>query len=234
MAGQGDTRYKALDHPIRRKIIQLLASEPQTYSRLLEKLGIESGHLAYHIRNLEELLEKDPEGNYNLNREGEQAYKFLTGETEPVKPPQSSYTMSTLMVVSFLIIVIMGGILLAAPARSNEQHITALQEETIGLNLEALDTVYEIFEDWEIPREHWTGLLLNIVKIKSNLEELYTLTGEELFNTYAEQLETYESQLSNVIIVGDPGYMSLTVEKRYLIRELHTILLEIDEALSGL
>ncbi|MCW4011479.1 MAG: winged helix-turn-helix domain-containing protein [Candidatus Bathyarchaeota archaeon] len=234
MAGHGDTRYKALDHPIRRKIIQLLATEPQTYSRLLEKLGIESGHLAYHIRNLEELLEKDPEGNYKLNKEGEQAYKFLTGDIEPAKIPQSSYATSTLMIVSLLIIIIMGVILIGAPTRNNEQHITALQEETIRLNLEAIDTVYEIFEDWEIPREHWTGLLLNIVKIKSNLEELHTLTGEESLSTYAEQLETYESELSNVIIVGDPGYMSLTVEKRYLIRELHTILLEIDEALVGL
>ena len=234
MASRGDTRYKALDHPIRRKIIQLLATEPQTYSRLLEKLGIESGHLAYHLRNLEELVEKDVEGNYQLNREGEQAYKFLIGDSEPVKSPQNSYTMSTLMVVSFLIIVIMGGILLWAPSMNNEQHIVELREDTADLNLEALDIVYEIFEDWEIPREHWTGLLLDIVQIRSNLEELSTLTGDEDYNKYAAQLETYEEELSSVVVVGDPGYMSLTVEKRYLIRELHTILLEIDEMLVGL
>lgn len=234
MAGHRDTRYKALDHPIRREIIQLLASEPQTYSRLLEKLGIESGHLAYHIRSLEELVEKDPEGKYKLNRDGEQAYKFLSSDSEPAKPPQSAYTKATMLVVSFLVLVIIGVTLLGAPTRNNGQHVTILREETAELNLQALDIVYEVFEDWEIPREHWTGLLLNIVKIRSNLEELYTLTGDKRYNTYAEQLETYEDELSRVIIVGDPGYMSLTVEKRYLIRELHTILLEIDETLTGL
>jgi len=72
------------------------------------------------------------------------------------------------------------------------------------------------------------------VKIKSNLEELYTMTGDESYNTYSTQLETYEDELSSVVIVGDPGYMSLTVEKRYLIRELHSILLEIDETLASL
>jgi len=234
MASHGDTRYKALDHPIRRDIIQLLASEPQTYSRLLEKLDIESGHLAYHLRNLEELVEKDPEGNYQLNREGKQAYKFLTGDSEPQEAPQSLYTKAIVLIVSFLVIVIIGVTLLGAPTRNNEQHIAELREETTLLNLEALDTIYEVFEDWEIPREHWTGLLLKIVKIRSNLEELYTLTGLESYNVYANELETYEDELSSVVIVGDPGYMSLTVEKRYLIRELHAILLEIDEMLMGL
>lgn len=67
MSSLGDKRYKALDHHIRRKIIQLLADESQTYSQLLTKLKIESGHLAYHIRNLDELLDKDEEGNYYIS-----------------------------------------------------------------------------------------------------------------------------------------------------------------------
>ncbi|MBD3172024.1 helix-turn-helix domain-containing protein [Candidatus Bathyarchaeota archaeon] len=234
MAGQGDTRYKALDHPIRREIIQFLASEPQTYSRLLEKLGIESGHLTYHLRTLEELVEKDIEGKYQLNREGEQAYRFLTGETKPTETSQSLYIYGILLAVAFLLVVILGSALLGAYTENNEQHITELREDTSILTLEVLDIVYEIFQDWEIPREHWTELLLKIIQIRSNLEKKYDLTGEESINEYADHLRTYESLLSDVIIVGDPGYLSLTIEKRYLIRELHSILLEIDEKLTVL
>lgn len=226
-----DNRYKALDHLIRRRIVQLLAAEPQTYSSLLAQLDIESGHLAYHLRNLEELVDKDTEGKYQLTREGEQAYRFLTGESKPTETSQSPYLYGVLLVVAFLLVVIIGSALLGAYTENNEQRINELREDTSILNLEALDIVYEIFQDWEIPREHWTKLLLKIVQIRSNLEKIYDLTGEESINEYANQLKNYETLLSDVIIIGDPGYLSLTIEKRYLIRELHSILLAIDEEL---
>ena len=97
--------------------------------------------------------------------------------------------------------------------------------------VQALDIVYEIFEDWEIPREHWTGLLLKIVNIRLNLEDLYEYGGDEQYQQFADRIEYFEDELSEVIVVGDPGYMTLTVEKRYLIRELHSLLLEIEDSL---
>ncbi|TFH12056.1 ArsR family transcriptional regulator [Candidatus Bathyarchaeota archaeon] len=231
MSSQGNKRYKALDHPIRRKIVQLLADEPQTYSQLLQKLEIESGHLAYHIRNLGEMLEKDESGNYYLNREGVKAYDFLTGEYSTEASGGNSFERVVLLSLVFLMLVIAGAILLGAPDRSAELRFEEQKADTYVLSLQALDIVYEIFEDWEIPRDHWTELLLKVVKIKSNLDDLYSYSGDKTYVGFAERLEYYESELSSVIVVGDPGYMTLTVEKRYLIRELHTLLLEIEEAL---
>ncbi len=227
-------RYKALDHPIRRRIVQLLAEEPQTYSSLLARLDIESGHLAYHIRNLDVLIEKDENGVYCLSRDGEEAYRFLTGETKQAEPQSSPYDRVILLVVAGLILIIFGSVFIWAPSLGREEQVASLRDESTALNLEALDTVYEVFEDWEIPREHWTGLLLKIVKIRDDLDELQRLTGDPRLGELASELEEYEKELSSVVVVGDPDYVDLTVEKRYLIRGLHTLLLEIDEVLAGL
>ena len=231
MSSRGDKRYKALDHPIRRRIVQLLADEPQTYSQLLTKLKIESGHLAYHIRNLGELLEKDEEGNYYLNETGWDAHEFLTGETRQEKPGDNPFRNTAFLVIIFLIVVIAGAIMLTPTDLVSGRRIEEKKQETYEVSLQALDIVYEIFEDWEIPREHWTELLLKIVEVKSDLEDLHEYSGDEQYRVYAERLEYFEDELSDVIVVGDPGYMTLTVEKRHLIRELHSLLLEIEESL---
>jgi len=229
MKSQGDKRYKALDHPIRRKIIELLAEKPQTYTLLLNELKIESGHLAYHLRNLEDLLGKDEQGNYYLNESGEKAHIFLTGEEpqEKTSPPKRA----TYLYIIILIAVIAGVALIISPMFSAERRIQEQKTKTYTLSLQALDIVYEIFEDWEIPREHWTELLLKIVEIKTNLDDLYRYSQDEQYREYSERLSYFEEELSNVITVGDPGYMTLTVEKRYLIRERHSLLLEIEESL---
>lgn len=231
MSSRGDSRYKALDHPIRRKIVQLLASDPQTYSQLLQNLEIESGHLAYHLRNLGELLEKDEEGKYYLNMEGEKAYEFLTGEKLSKESDDNPFENASFLLILFLIVVIAGAIMLTPQDFISGIRVEEQKAETYVLSLEALDIVYEIFEDWEISREHWAGLLLKIVNIRSNLEDLYKYSQDEQYHQYAERLEYFEDELSKVIVVGDPGYMTLTLEKRYLIRELHTLLLDIEESL---
>jgi hypothetical protein len=229
--GRRDKRYKALDHPIRRKIIQLLAEKPQTYTHLLQNLEIESGHLAYHLRNLGDLLEKDEYGKYYLNSEGAKAHDFLTGKDGLKQSSDTPAEIRVLALIFILIVVIAGAIIFRAPNTWNELRFEEQKAETYTLSLQALDIVYEVFEDWDIPREHWTSLLLKIVKIRSNLEDLHMFSGIDEYLQFADRLGYYESELSSVLVVGDPGYMSLTVEKRYLIRELHTLLLEIEEAL---
>ena len=225
-----DKLYKAIDHPIRRQIIQIIAENPKTYSRLLEDLNIESGHLAYHIRILSELLDKDETGNFILNSDGKKAYSFLMGEERKVVIRTTK--KSTIIAMVILVIIAGASILwISNRNRLDELRFNEKKEETYTFSLQALDIVYSIFEDWEIPRDHWAELLLKIVEIKSNLNELYDQSEQENFLKFAERLEHYEIELSNVIIVGDPGYMTLTVEKRYFIRELHTLLLEIEEAL---
>lgn len=229
MNTQEDKRYKALDHPLRKQIIQHIAKKPLTYTQLLQTLEIESGHLAYHLRNLDELTEKDEQGCYRLNNQGVEAYNFINGEPQ-VAPTQNNKTKIGLIVSLIFLSIIAGLIIISIEDNSNNQ-IYVLKNETASKSLQALNIVYEIFDDWAIPRSHWTDLLLNIVEIKSNLYQLYGDTQDLTYQKYAERLEYYEDELSNVIISGDSNYMTLTIEKRYLIRELHSLLLEIVDAL---
>ena len=73
-------------------------------------------------------------------------------------------------------------------------------------------------------------MLISIVRIKSNLEDLYDYNNLDIYKQFSIRLGFYEEALSKVIIVEDPYYMKLTIEKRHLIRELHTLLIDIDTA----
>jgi hypothetical protein len=62
--------FASLKHPIRRKILRILSSEPQTFSDLQKQFNIESSHLTYHIDGLGNLLYKTEDGKYTLSSLG--------------------------------------------------------------------------------------------------------------------------------------------------------------------
>lgn len=62
--------FKSLKHPIRRKILRILADKPLAFSEMLELLGISSSNLTYHLDNLGELVSKDEKGVYRLSTFG--------------------------------------------------------------------------------------------------------------------------------------------------------------------
>ncbi len=59
-----DVILNALNHEIRREILQLLSKTPMTYTQLLEHFTISSGKLNYHLKLLMGFVEKDLDGNY--------------------------------------------------------------------------------------------------------------------------------------------------------------------------
>ena len=68
----------ALNHPLRRWIIELLeANGTLSYSELRSLLNISPGRLCYHLDNLVGLIEKDKNKQYMLNVEGKRAYRLL-------------------------------------------------------------------------------------------------------------------------------------------------------------
>ena len=63
--------FSSLKHPVRRKILRILADKPLAFSEMLELLGISSSNLTYHLDNLGELLGKDEKGVYRLSTFGQ-------------------------------------------------------------------------------------------------------------------------------------------------------------------
>lgn len=80
----------ALNHQIRREILELLKNGKKTYSQLLNNFVIPTGKLNYHLRLLEGLIAKDVDGLYELTPLGIKAitilYQFRNEITDTEKP----------------------------------------------------------------------------------------------------------------------------------------------------
>jgi DNA-binding transcriptional ArsR family regulator len=62
--------FSSLKHPVRRKILRILADKPMTFSEMLELLGVSSSNLTYHLESLGELVAKGDDGVYKLSTFG--------------------------------------------------------------------------------------------------------------------------------------------------------------------
>jgi len=79
------TIFSALKHPVRRRIMRMLSvDEELSYTEILNSLGIDSGHLNYHLDSLGELVTKTEGGKYKLSPFG-RATVDLMGDIEEVK-----------------------------------------------------------------------------------------------------------------------------------------------------
>lgn len=67
----------AINHKIRREILELLEDGPKSYTTILNNFGVSTGKLGYHLNLLEGLVEKNIDGNYVLTSLGRRAYAVL-------------------------------------------------------------------------------------------------------------------------------------------------------------
>ena len=68
---ESDETFEAISHPLRIKILELLAKRPMSFSELKKELGIRSsGKLDFHLKKLGSLITMDEKGKYTLSKEG--------------------------------------------------------------------------------------------------------------------------------------------------------------------
>lgn len=93
--------YKALGHPHRKKIIEIIGEKGRSgFKELHENLNISVGALYYHIDMLNHLITQDDQRKYILTERGKLAYKLLKTQDErlsslsltEVKKPESAWT----------------------------------------------------------------------------------------------------------------------------------------------
>jgi hypothetical protein len=99
--------FKSLKHPIRRKILRILADKPLQFSEMLELLGISSSNLTYHLDNLGELVSKDEKGIYRLSTFGHASVNTMkVVEDAPTSPrkKRSAATRKWIIISSALLI----------------------------------------------------------------------------------------------------------------------------------
>ena len=63
--------FEAVSHPLRVKVLRLLAVKPMGFSELKRELGVESsGKLDFHLKKMEKLIVVGEDGKYTLTKEG--------------------------------------------------------------------------------------------------------------------------------------------------------------------
>ncbi len=76
---KSDETFEAIAHPLRIKILKLLAERPMGFSELKKKLGVKSsGKLDFHLKKLEGLIILNSDGKYTLTKEGYAALQAIT------------------------------------------------------------------------------------------------------------------------------------------------------------
>lgn len=109
------TILRALKHPIRRKILNLLSEKEMTFTEIEKILGIDSGHVTYHLTNLGYLISRNEGGQYRLSIFGKAALSLLSNvEGRIISLPQVQLARHGLNVVKPVKVVAIIGIIIMA------------------------------------------------------------------------------------------------------------------------
>jgi DNA-binding transcriptional ArsR family regulator len=84
--------FTSLKHPIRRRILRMLAEKPLTFSQIQEALAVDSGHLSYHLESLGDLIMRPGNEKYQLSSFGDAAVRLMGGVEEHSPKPSHRRT----------------------------------------------------------------------------------------------------------------------------------------------
>jgi len=99
------TIFKAMQHPVRRRILRDLSAVPSSYTEILRDLNIDNGLLNYHLDAMNSLITKNNEERYTLSEFGKATVNLLRGVEEPVRTSSVKIT-STHPAIKALIAVL--------------------------------------------------------------------------------------------------------------------------------
>ena len=224
------TIFNVLGNDLRRRIFLHISVQPRTYTWLLEELEIESGHLAYHLRSMGGLIEKDNEGTYNLSKLGIEASNILEEkESESETKHKPSPTAS--LVGLFLVVIIVASTFYILQNRNDGFGEAEYREESRKLHNSTLEIIYRIFNEQSVDRDSLTELVINLVDLQDRLSKLSEVGSTE-YKAYAEAMSGYSEVFTEMLKNNDDKFFVITVEKRQLIRDLHSLLLELEPLLQ--
>ena len=129
--------FQALKHPIRRRILRELDSQPATFTELLNSLGIDNGLLNYHLNNLKELITKGEGEKYSLSEFGIATLSLTRKVEDPLNSKKDTFLgVSPLLVKSIMVILVVSiGVLgFLYTGLDNRYNILATQYEEIKAN----------------------------------------------------------------------------------------------------
>jgi DNA-binding transcriptional ArsR family regulator len=103
------TMFSSLKHPVRRKILRMLAMKPMTFMEMVENLDVSTPHLTYHLESLGELVSKMDDGQYKLSTFGVATVSAMKGveEVHEIEPKRRMVTFRWKVLVGVLLIAVL-------------------------------------------------------------------------------------------------------------------------------
>ena len=156
------TMFSSLKHPIRRKILRILADKPLTFSAMLELLGVSSSNLTYHLESLGELVSNEG-GVYRLSTFGLASVNTMkiVEEAPPVQPKKP--TSLSLKWKTVLGILLIGLIVFAS--------MTALQYGVLSQatsERDSLQSKYNQLLSWSATTDKTLSFLQQVIQIDTS------------------------------------------------------------------
>jgi DNA-binding transcriptional ArsR family regulator len=151
--------FTSLKHPVRRKILRMLADKPMTFMEMVDHLGVSSSHLTYHLESLGELVSKTENGRYKLSSFGQATVSAMKGVEEvPVLEPKRRLKLPFKWKATLALLLIMV-ILLAS---MSTLQFLALDE------MDSLRAENQQLLSWGISTNKVVNLLQNIAHIDTS------------------------------------------------------------------
>jgi len=103
---ESDETFEAISHPLRIKILRMLAKESMSFADLKRELGIKSsGKLDFHLKKLKGLITLEPGGKYTLTKQGYAAIEAISTISR-YGWQRRAYFISTLLYIIFLVYIV--------------------------------------------------------------------------------------------------------------------------------
>jgi DNA-binding transcriptional ArsR family regulator len=192
------TMFSSLKHPVRRKILRMLASKPLTFMEMVEELGVSSSHLTYHLESLGELVSKMDNGQYKLSSFGLATISAMKGVEEEEEEPKRRVKVSRWRAVSAALLI--GVVLLAAMAAYQYNN-----NNTLAASKTALASEYKQLSSWGVDGANVSAFMQNVTQIACSnytVSETSDTTDRTDFGGVLEQTIDYSltSSTSNINI----------------------------------
>lgn len=217
------TMFSSLKHPIRRKILRILADKPLAFTEMLELLGVSSSNLTYHLESLGELVSNES-GVYRLSTFGLASVSTMkiVEEAPPVQPKKR--TSLSLKWKTVLGVLLIGLIVFASlttlqygvlsQATSERDSLQSKYNQLLSWSATTSNAINFLEQVTQIDTTHYQATLLsNTVEQRSDLggtlEQVitYALTSSDskldvVFRFRNNQLSRYQL----ILLEGSPVY----------------------------
>ena len=217
------TMFSSLKHPIRRKILRILADKPLTFSEMLELLGVSSSNLTYHLESLGELVSND-NGVYRLSTFGLASVSTMkiVEEAPPVQPkkrtsmPPKWRTVLAVLLIGLIVFASLTALQFGALNQANNERdsLQSKYNQLLSWSNTTNNAINFLEQVTQIDTTHYQATLLsNTIEQRSDLggavEQVmtYALTSSDskmeiVFRFRNNQLSRYQI----ILLEGTPVY----------------------------